>query len=251
MMATVLTTQRALVAAPHACQSIARVSNPASATHRRSHAPTRVQCVHTSSMRNIHHHNGAAATLAALVLTLAPTPALAETFAPETETTTSPPTEVVAQTTDDTNGPGRDSKVPRRSGDVLLDYAKTFDKEETRSVLKTLVHFLTVTQHQSMEVLDGETVMERIDALSEDKSTPLHAEAKKELRNWARSITPIQMKSYFDCRLSAEVEVGVPTAVASMTASTHMHPFHMHPFHTCIHCDPFVIPHMCIHSASR
>ena len=88
MMATVLTTQRALVAAPHACQSIARVSKPASATHRRSHAPTRVQCVHTSSMRNFHHHNGAAATLAALVLTLAPTPALAETFAPETETET-------------------------------------------------------------------------------------------------------------------------------------------------------------------
>lgn len=141
--------------------------------------------------------------------------------------------------------------VRRQKETCTLLKSKTFDKEETRSVLKTLVHFLTVTQHQSMEVLDGETVMERIDALSEDKSTPLHAEAKKELRNWARSITPIQMKSYFDCRLSAEVEVGVPTAVASMTASTHMHPFHMHPFHTCIHCDPFVIPHMCIHSASR
>ena len=138
MMATVLTTQRALVAAPHACQSIARVSNPASATHRRSHAPTRVQCVHTSSMRNFHHHNGAAATLAALVLTLAPTPALAETFAPEKETDTSPATEVVAQTTDDTNGPGRDSKVPRRSGDVLLDYARTFDKEEAAQLSESL-----------------------------------------------------------------------------------------------------------------
>jgi putative protein kinase ArgK-like GTPase of G3E family len=44
----------------------------------------------------------------------------------------------VAQTTDDTNGPGRDSKVPRRSGEVVLDYAKTFDKEEAAQLSESL-----------------------------------------------------------------------------------------------------------------
>ena len=63
-----------------------------------------VRCMHARL------ENGAAATaatLAALVLTVAPTPAVAETFVQDD---TSPTTELVVQN-DDTDGPGRNAKV--------------------------------------------------------------------------------------------------------------------------------------------
>ena len=130
-MSGLLTTQRAFTFATRTHQSIARVSKPASAPLRRVSA-AKVQCVHGRL------ENGAAATaatLAALVLTVAPTPAVAETFAPDDTSST---IEIVVRN-DDTDGPGRNAKVPRRPGQVLLDYAKTFDREEAAALSDALV----------------------------------------------------------------------------------------------------------------
>jgi len=130
-MSGLSTTQRAFALAARTHQSIARVSKPASAPLRRVSA-AKVQCKH-GRLENVAA--ATAATLAALVLTVAPTQAVAETFAPDD---TSPTTEVVVRN-DDTDGPGRNAKVPRRPGQVLLDYAKTFDAEEAAALSDALV----------------------------------------------------------------------------------------------------------------